>query len=103
MKAAAPIGAAAFSRFGTVMRRVSMPMLLLVLASTAARAEDFTGFYAGPNAGYAWGRDRGRREGAHAPDPIRTDANPDLPPSARDAALALRRSDRRGPGTADKR
>ncbi|MCJ2064035.1 hypothetical protein MKK63_15135 [Methylobacterium sp. J-088] len=71
------------------MRRILLSALLLVVAGSA-RAEDFTGFYAGINAGYAQGHERDRA-GGESPSPL---ARPgaDLPPSARDAALALRSS-----------
>lgn len=64
----------------------------LLLLPAAASAEDFTGFYAGVNAGYGW--DREETKGiAPLPRPpgasgTRTDS---LPPSASAAAAALRR------------
>lgn len=77
------------------MRPVRLSILLLVLAGSA-HAEDFTGFYAGINAGYAWGHERDRAVSSPAAGPVfapdRGGAS-DLPPSARDAAAALRRSD----------
>ncbi|MDP4002195.1 hypothetical protein [Methylobacterium sp. NEAU K] len=82
------------------MYRALLSMIPLVLASTAAQAEDFTGFYAGLNAGYARGEERDRVTGSPAPVPGaafgRPAAGSDLPPSARDAATALRRSGRSG-------
>jgi hypothetical protein len=77
------------------MRPVRLSILLLALAGNA-HAEDFTGFYAGLNAGYAWGRERDRAVSSPATGPVfapgRGGAS-DLPPSARDAAAALRRSE----------
>ncbi|MDP4022370.1 hypothetical protein Q8W71_07035 [Methylobacterium sp. NEAU 140] len=83
------------------MRRALTPTLLLLAAlagAAPARAEDFTGFYAGINAGYGWGRNRDRSGPARpiAPGPGRaefgSDSGSDLPPSAAGAAAALRRS-----------
>ncbi len=84
------------------MRTVLMPAILLVLGNAATRAEDFSGFYAGVNAGYAWGKGRDRSFVAPATGPGaesgRNESGPDLPPSARDAAAALQRSSRIGVG-----
>lgn len=71
------------------MRCILLSTLLLVIAGQA-RAEDFTGFYAGINAGYAWGREHDRT--TREPRLPVVERGTDLPPSARDAALALRRS-----------
>lgn len=82
------------------------PALLLVpLGFAPARAEDFTGFYAGVNAGYAFDRDRHERDGAVTfPDTASSNDAPGLPPSALNASQspAMRdsrgaRSDRTGP------
>ncbi|MEA1832381.1 hypothetical protein U8607_09815 [Methylobacterium durans] len=67
-------------------------VLLTILALSApARAEDFTGFYAGANAGYAFGRDR---EVDVAPQNsagrAATAPGSQLPPSAAEAARAMR-------------
>ncbi|MEE7456541.1 hypothetical protein MPAR168_10535 [Methylorubrum populi] len=40
------------------MRRTASALGLLLLCAAPAAAEDFTGFYAGVNAGWASGRDR---------------------------------------------
>ncbi|MHB2209367.1 hypothetical protein [Methylobacterium sp. CM6257] len=84
------------------MRRVLLSTLLLLLMAAPGRAGDFTGFYAGLNAGYAWGREPDRTVRAPAAGPgsvVRNpDADRDLPPSARDAAAAIQRSARRSPG-----
>ena len=69
---------------------------LALLAGPPARAEDFTGFYAGINAGYALGREREARAaapgagptGATGTGPAKTGA--DLPPSAAQAARQMR-------------
>ena len=40
--------------------RPALAALLIALAAFSVRAEDFTGFYAGINAGYARGHERDR-------------------------------------------
>ena len=55
--------------------------LLLPLAALPARAEDFTGFYAGVNAGYASGRETNTGTA-----PV---ATPGAPPSGNHTATAL--------------
>lgn len=72
------------------MRCILFSTLLLVVAGQA-KAEDFTGFYAGINAGYAWGHEHDRTTRESRPPAI--EPGTDLPPSARDAALALRQSE----------
>lgn len=73
----------------------------LVLAPVPVRAGEFTGFYAGVNAGYCWDREETRESGPAAPAyGSGADGSTDnsLPPSASAAAAALRRSDpRRAP------
>jgi hypothetical protein len=90
-------------RFGTAMRTRTIPAIILVLNGAAARAEDFSGFYAGVNAGYAWGKGRDRSLAAPSVGPGvglgRNGSGPDLPPSARDAAAAMQRSRQRVTGT----
>ena len=82
------------------MRRI-LPLIVLFLLAGHARAEDFTGFYAGVNAGYGWSRERDRTAGAIENRPIAgpRDSGSDLPPSAQDAAASLRRSSRIGADT----
>lgn len=70
------------------MRRILLSTLLLVIVGPA-RAEDFTGFYAGINAGYVRGHEQGRTVNESPVCAIKPGA--DLPPSARDAAQALQR------------
>ena len=100
-------GAAAFIVSGVPMRRALLSMILILLANSVGRAEDFTGFYAGINAGYAKGAERDRTPSASAPGPgaaiDRTGVGPDLPPSAVGAAAAMRRSDRTGSAAATPR
>ena len=64
----------------------------LLLLPTASLAEDFTGFYAGVNAGYGWDREEAK---GIAPIPRPTGASgtrtEGLPPSASAAAAAFRR------------
>lgn len=60
-------------------------------AAGTARSEDFTGFYAGVNAGYAFGK--GKRNDAPAEgitSPKGTAPPPGLPPSALNAARAMK-------------
>lgn len=57
-----------------------------------AWAEDFSGFYAGVNAGYGFGKDRSERDigPAAIPAPAATDTT--LPPSAASAARTMQGS-----------
>ncbi|MGU3464753.1 hypothetical protein ACLBXO_07835 [Methylobacterium sp. C33D] len=79
------------------MRRLALSTALILLAG-GARAEDFTGFYAGINAGYGWGHARDGRIAGPASGSAAASAKPDpwadLPPSARNAAVAIRKSGR---------
>lgn len=79
------------------MRRVVLLSVLLVLAGSA-RAEDFSGFYAGINAGYAvgHGRDRTGTVPSTGSEAAKPGPGTELPPSARDAAAALRMRDAGG-------
>ena len=73
-----------------------LPLLFLLLA-LPARAEDFTGFYAGVNAGYGWGRekDAGAAPAVSPGAPTsESRAVTALPPSASAAAAAVQRPDR---------
>ncbi|MGC5781376.1 hypothetical protein [Methylobacterium sp. NFXW15] len=71
--------------------------LLFLLVALPARAEDFTGFYAGVNAGYGWSRDK---EAGAAPDvspgapSSESRAATALPPSATAAAAGIQRPGR---------
>jgi hypothetical protein len=70
------------------MHRFLLPTLLILVAGSA-RAEDFTGFYAGLNAGYGLGRDRDGA-GTRPRDSIVSERpGADLPPSALDAAASF--------------
>lgn len=75
------------------MRSLSVVIVLVSAsmgAAGAARAEDFTGFYAGVNAGYALGKDKeagAPSQGVAPPDRI---AAPSLPPSALNAARTMK-------------
>ena len=75
--------------------------ILLILITGNARAEDFTGFYAGLNAGYGWGRDH--HGPVTTPDARRViderSAGPGLPPSASEASASVRGPDRIGAKT----
>ncbi len=72
------------------MHLAPLAILLLGLATAPVAAGDFTGFYAGVNAGYAFGRDGERLPGpAVTPDPGRAASDDALPPSARSAADVL--------------
>ncbi|WP_430912104.1 hypothetical protein [Methylobacterium sp. sgz302541] len=66
--------------------------LMSVACAAGARAEDFSGFYAGVNAGYGFGRERGDRDAAPGTAPAGPGAQDDakLPPSAASAARAMR-------------
>ncbi|KMO17878.1 hypothetical protein SQ03_11450 [Methylobacterium platani JCM 14648] len=60
-----------------------------MLAATPAAAEDFTGFYAGVNAGYGWSKERnegGAKPGTPLPASNTPSAAAGLPPSAVRAA-----------------
>ena len=89
------------------MRRIAISALALLLTGGRAWAEDFSGFYAGINAGYAAGRERDRTVATPAPGGAavagRGRAEGDLPPSAADAAAAMTGSGRTGPRTAEDR
>lgn len=68
----------------------------LLLATASARAEDFSGFYAGVSAGYGRGHEDTKGTGG-TPGPTTTlpegrGADDGLPPSASAAASSLRRS-----------
>ena len=79
------------------MRIALLPALLgagALLAADPARAEDFTGFYAGVNAGYAFGRGGGTRAAPPPRGGVGTAASEKgadgaLPPSAAEAARRL--------------
>ncbi|SDM75111.1 hypothetical protein SAMN05216360_103282 [Methylobacterium phyllostachyos] len=79
------------------MRCVLLPTVVLLFAGSA-HAEDFTGFYAGINAGYARGHADERTTAADGTLSPVAKPGADLPPSARDAALTLRRLDSHGSG-----
>ena len=71
--------------------------LLFLLAALPARAEDFTGFYAGVNAGYGWNRekDTGAAPAVSPGAPSsESRAATSLPPSATAAAAAVQRPGR---------
>ncbi|QGY01709.1 hypothetical protein MMSR116_07215 [Methylobacterium mesophilicum SR1.6/6] len=78
------------------MSRVLLPILLSLVAGSA-RADDFTGFYAGLNAGYGWGRDRAETRPGNHVVAGRPDAGAYLPPSAMDAAASIRGAKRAEP------
>lgn len=82
------------------MRRVGfLYFVILLLAGSAARAEDFSGFYAGVNAGSAFDRNREARKAGSAPAPSDAAATgDDLPPSAAGATKALRQERPAGGG-----
>ncbi|WP_233386037.1 hypothetical protein [Methylobacterium sp. C25] len=67
---------------------LGLSLLASPLGALAAHAEDFSGFYAGVNAGYAFDRDGHRGSGMQAiPGPsTNADATPGLPPSAETAS-----------------
>lgn len=73
--------------------------LLFLLVSLPAQAEDFTGFYAGVNAGYGWSRDK-EMGAAPAVSPGAPSSESRgatvLPPSASAAAAAVQRPGRAG-------
>ncbi|MBY0260041.1 hypothetical protein [Methylobacterium sp.] len=85
-----------------------MPIALIACAALVwlarpASAEDFTGFYAGVNAGYAFqpGERRQRGIGTAALKTNDTPTDTGLPPSAQQASRALQsRSQALGSGTA---
>lgn len=63
------------------MRRTVSALGLLLLCAGSAAAEDFTGFYAGVNAGWAFGRDRETGAAAPALPGAAKPAEDGLPPS----------------------
>ncbi|KQO60771.1 hypothetical protein [Methylobacterium sp. Leaf91] len=70
---------------------LTMSLCLQLAFSGLAKAEDFTGFYAGVNAGYAFGRERN----ATSPDLPSLSSSPKaderaLPPSAVQASEVMR-------------
>ncbi|WP_232628414.1 hypothetical protein [Methylobacterium sp. Leaf118] len=69
--------------------------LWLLLAASPAAADDFTGFYAGVNAGWAY--ERGRDGAASAPGPGSARDEDGLPPSV------ARIEERRRPDEASRR
>jgi len=81
------------------MRTLMLASLCLVASAICpASAEDFTGFYAGANAGYAFETRDGSERGPGAtglgrPDSSEAGFNA-LPPSAQDAARALQARNR---------
>ena len=74
------------------MRR-ALPLVLLLGFATAARAEDFTGAYAGVNLGYGFEHGRDAKKPAAFPEggSAAPSAN-ELPPSASMAAQSLQSS-----------
>ena len=81
------------------MRTALLALIGLAGLATAASAEDFSGFYAGVNAGYAFetgGRDRRGFGPGPASDGAAADTG--LPPSARDASRALQARNRASQG-----
>ena len=83
------------------MRTALLALLGLAGVTAPALAEDFTGFYAGVNAGY--GFETGDRDGRNlGPSPSAgsgSAADTGLPPSARDASRALQSRNRASQGT----
>lgn len=75
--------------------------LFLLLAALPARAEDFTGFYAGVNAGYASGRETNTGTAPVVTSGAPSGGNPSataLPPSASAAAAGVQRTGRGASG-----
>ncbi len=67
---------------------ILLGLALTGLLATPAAAEDFTGFYAGVNAGYGWGKERPAGRNVRAPLPAWSPPQDEtgLPPSAARAA-----------------
>ncbi len=75
--------------------------LLILLAAPPAQAEDFTGFYAGVNAGYGWSREKDKDAAPWvAPGVPSGESGPatTLPPSASAAAAGVQRAGRAATG-----
>ncbi len=71
------------------LRAALAGLALAGLLASPAAAEDFTGFYAGVNAGYGWSKERGQggaRPGTPLPAWDKPSAADGLPPSAARAA-----------------
>ncbi|WP_375463599.1 hypothetical protein [uncultured Methylobacterium sp.] len=72
------------------MRRI-LPFgaLAVLLGASSVRAEDFSGFYAGMNAGYASGSERNARPSFASPSGDAPTRAGELPPSAAGATKDL--------------
>lgn len=80
------------------MRLTLASCCLLIAATLPAAAADFTGFYAGVEAGYAVGHDGEARSATPLPSlGTAADTDPGLPPSAASAARAMEGARAPGP------
>ena len=71
-------------------RALSLGILVVLATASQARTEDFTGAYAGVNAGYGFERGRDAKKPGVAPHrTVTAPASDDLPPSAARAARSL--------------
>ncbi|WP_019905343.1 hypothetical protein [Methylobacterium sp. 77] len=70
---------------------VTISLCLPLAFASMAKAEDFTGFYAGVNAGYAFGRDKSTRTPDLSSLSSKTEADDRaLPPSALQASETMK-------------